>query len=123
MEQTIRFFLLGEGITYVLAALIHAGFLIGGYFHRQANIAESVIAFVLIAGLLLTLIRPAYTRAVGIGAQGFALALTLVGVTMIAIGIGPRTAPDIVYHAAIIVVLIVGLVRAVRFRAYEQLHA
>jgi hypothetical protein len=31
---------------------------------------------------------------------------------MIAIGVGPRTAPDIMYHVAIITVLIWGLVSA-----------
>jgi hypothetical protein len=47
-------------------------------------------------------------------AQAFALFWTLVGVFVIIIGIGPRTVPDVVYHIAIVAVLIYGLVVASR---------
>ena len=36
------------------------------------------------------------------------------GIVTIAIGIGPRTTPDIVDHAAIVAVLVCGLVAAAR---------
>jgi hypothetical protein len=39
---------------------------------------------------------------------------SLVGVFTIIIGIGPRTVPDVVYHAGIVVLLIYGLVAARR---------
>jgi hypothetical protein len=42
--------------------------------------------------------------------QAFALLGTLIGVFTIAVGVGPRTTPDIAYHIAIVVVLIWGLV-------------
>ena len=45
----------------------------------------------------------------------YALALlfwTLVGVTTIAVGVGPRTGPDILYHLAIVAVLVWGIVVA-----------
>ena len=50
-----------------------------------------------------------WTRATALLAQGFALFGTLVGLFTIAIGIGPRTAPDILYHIAIVAVLVWGL--------------
>jgi hypothetical protein len=114
MRQTIRLFLLVEGVSFVVAALVHFGVLVGGYQHRQAAIAESTIGVVLLAGLGLTLIWPARTRLIGLAAQGFALLGTLVGVFTIAIGVGPRTLPDVAYHLAIVVVLVSGLIVTAR---------
>lgn len=81
---------------------------------REARIAESVIGVVLLVGLALTWIRPRATHRFGLVAQGFALFATLVGIFTIVIGIGPRTVPDIVYHIGIVVVLVLGLVKATR---------
>jgi hypothetical protein len=114
MTQTIRLFLLFEAATFVAAALVHSGALIDGYEHRQARTAESVIAVVLLVGLALTWIRRAWTRTVGLAAQAFALLGTLTGVFFIAVGLGPRTAPDVAYHLAIVAVLAWGLVVAKR---------
>jgi hypothetical protein len=63
---------------------------IRGYEHRQARIAESVIAAVLLAGLAWSWLRPAWTRRTGLAVQGFALLGTLVGAFTIAIGIGAQ---------------------------------
>ena len=68
----------------------------------------------LLAGFALTWARPGSTRQIGVAAQGFALFGTLVGIFTIALGVGPRTAPDIVYHIVIVAVLVSGLVGAVR---------
>jgi len=112
MTHTIRLFLLFEAATFVVAALIHRGFLIEGYGHRRAHIAESVIAAVLIGGLLLSFFLPAWTRKIGIVVQGFAIVATLVGVITIIVGVGPRTLPDVVYHVGIIVVMLAGFTMA-----------
>jgi hypothetical protein len=112
--QTIRFFLLGEAASFATMVLVHVGVLAGGYEHRAAGTAESVIGAVLLAGLALTVLYPSRTRPIGVVAQGFALLGTLVGAFTIAIGVGPRTALDLVYHAAILVALTVGLVVAAR---------
>ena len=112
--RAIRFFLLFEAATYVGAALVHFGILIGGYEHRAAGSAESVIAAVLLAGLATTWLAPAVTRGTGLAAQTFALLGTLVGLFTIAIGVGPRTVPDLAYHVSIVAVLIWGLVVAKR---------
>ena len=114
MTQRIRAFLLAEAAAFAAAALVHFGLLVHGYQHRQARVAESVIALVLLAGLGLSWVRPMWTREVGLVAQGFALLGTLVGIFTIIVGVGPRTAPDVVYHLAIVAVLVWGLLVAVR---------
>lgn len=114
MTQTIRLFMLFEAAIFVAAALIHMGYLVEGYGHPRAHIAESIIGAVLFGGLLLSLFVVEWTRKVGIIVQGFALLGTLVGIFTIVIGIGPRTVADIVYHVAIVGVLIVGIAVARR---------
>jgi hypothetical protein len=116
MRNRIRVYLIVEAAAFATAALIHSGRVISGYAHREAFIAETVIAAVLAAGILLTWMRPGAVRGIGLAAQGFALFWTLVGVVMIAVGVGPRTAPDVAYHAAIVLVLIAGLLTAWRAR-------
>lgn len=115
-ETIIRRFLLVEAISFLVAASIHAGIVIGGYEHGGARIAESVIGAVLLAGLAVSWIRPAWTRGAGLVAQGFALLGACVGLLMVLIGVGPQSAPDRVYHVAILLVLVWGLVVAARAR-------
>lgn len=112
MTQAIRLLLLFEVATFVVAALIHRGHIVEGYGHVRAYMAESVIAAVLFGGLLLSLFMPAWTRKIGVVVQGFAILGTLVGIFTIVVGVGPRTVPDVVYHIAMIVVLVVGFVLA-----------
>jgi hypothetical protein len=116
MTASIRLFMIVEAAAFIAAALIHAGLLINAYEHREARIAESVTAAVLLVGLVLTWIRPSWTRRAGLVAQGFALLGTLVGIFTIAIGVGPRTVPDIAYHVGIVIVLVWGLIVAARAR-------
>jgi hypothetical protein len=116
MAKILRLLLLVEAATFIAAASVHAGALIRGYEHREARIAETVIALVLIAGATMTWVRPAFARAAALAAQGFALFGTLIGIFTIAIGIGPRSALDVVYHVIIVAVLAWGLVVAWRAR-------
>ena len=111
---SIRLFMILEAGAFVTAALIHFGVLIHGYEHLKAGTAESVIAAVLLVGLAATSIGPGSIRSVGLAAQAFALLGTLVGIFTVAIGVGPRTMPDVLYHVAIIVVLVSGLIVAMR---------
>ena len=105
----IRLLLLIEGLSFATASLIHSGHIVSGYEHPQARIAEGVIAMVLLAGLVLTWIRPQLLRKAALAAQAFALFGTLVGVFTILVGVGPRTAPDVAYHIGIILLLGWGL--------------
>lgn len=119
MRQRIQLFLLFEAAAFFGAALIHFGVLMDGYEHQKAGTAETVIGVVLLLGLVMTWIRPGSTRGAGLAAQGFALLGTLVGIFTIAIGVGPRTVPDIVYHIGIVVALVSGLVVSARARSSE----
>jgi len=117
MRQGIRLFLFFEGAAFIVASLTHFGVLMHGYEHRPAGTAESVIGVVLLIGFALSWMLPKSTRGIGIATQAFALLGTLVGIYTIAIGIGPRTAPDITYHIIIVIVLVCGLIVAIRGRA------
>jgi len=110
--------LLVEGATFIAASLVHRGVLIGGYEHDKAAVAETVIGAVLLAGAVLSWVRPARARPIALAAQTFALLGTIVGVFTIAIGVGPRTTPDVAYHASILASLFAGLVLAARARWY-----
>jgi hypothetical protein len=112
--QAVRLFLFMEAAAFLVAASLHFGVLIHGYEHQKAGTAESVIGVALLVGLMLTAIRPDATRGFGLAAQAFALLGTLVGIFTIAIGVGPRTAPDIAFHIGIVIVLVSGLVVAMR---------
>jgi hypothetical protein len=114
MRRTIQYFLLFEAATFVAASLVHAGFFIAGYEHWKARIAESVIAIVLFTSAAWIWVRPLSARTAGLAGQGFALFATLVGIFTIVVGVGPRTVPDVVYHAAIVAVLSWGLLVAKR---------
>jgi len=114
MRTTIRLFLFIEGISFLLASMIHRGALIAGYAHQQASIAETSIAVVLLVALGLTWLWTAQTRLIATAAQALALFGTLVGIFTIAVGVGPRTGPDIAYHITILAVLTWGLVVAAR---------
>lgn len=116
VKRTVRTFLGVEATSFFLAAMVHAGFLIQGYEHREAMIAESVIGTVLLVGLAMTWIRSRSLSSITAGVQAFALVGTFVGIWTIVVGIGPRTLPDIVYHAVIVLVLITGLVVVWRSR-------
>jgi hypothetical protein len=120
VTRAIRLFVLIEGAAFIAAALTHFGLLIGGYEHQKAGTAESVIGIVLLVGLVLTWIRPESTREIGLAVQAFALLGTLVGIFTIAIGVGPRTVPDIAFHVGIIVMLAWGLIVTARARSARQ---
>lgn len=111
----VRTLLALQALAFLLAALVHAGVLAGGYEHREAMIAESVIAGVLTLGLLATQAAPGRARAIGLGVQAFALVGTFVGLFTMWIGIGPQTAFDLVLHAGFVTLLAAGLI--VVFRA------
>jgi hypothetical protein len=119
--KAVRRLVAFEAAAFACAALTHFGILIGGYEHRRAGIAESVIGSVLLAGWILILARPAAGRTIGIAVQSCALLGTLVGMFTIAIGIGPRTLPDIAFHMLIVGVLVWGIAAATRAAAIQPI--
>ena len=120
----LRGLLLLEAGLLGAASLVHGGLLVRGHVHGQARIAEAVIAAVLLAAWGLSLLKPRRTRKLALLAQVFALLGTLVGLFTIAIGIGPQSAPDLVFHAALVALLLAGLyfARRARHRPREGGH-
>lgn len=116
----IRLLLLFQAAAFFAASLVHFGILANGYEHSQAGTAEGVIGAVLIVGLILTMIRAAWTRMAALAVQGFALLGTFVGLFTIAIGVGPRTLPDLVFHTFIVLVLIAGLILTARSKKQNE---
>jgi hypothetical protein len=114
MTRMIPLVLVFQAATYAAAALIHFGIIMSGYEHEKAGIAETIIAAALFAGAAYAWFRPSSSRPAALTAQAFALLLTLVGIFTIIVGVGPRTVPDIVYHAAIVLILLAGLALAAR---------
>jgi hypothetical protein len=112
--QTVRVFLIIQIALFASAALTHFGILIGGHQHSQARIAETVIGAVLLAGLLWTVIRPAFARVVAIAVQVFALLGTGIGIFTIVVGIGPRSMLDVVFHTCMVIALFAGLIIAMK---------
>ena len=110
----LRPLLLIEAATFAIASLIHFGALLDGYEHRRAGIAEAVIAVVLVAGWALSRGRSPRRWTFAVGAQVFALVGVLVGLFTIAIGVGPRTVPDVTYRLVILAVLAGSLFLVVR---------
>jgi hypothetical protein len=113
-RRTIRGILVFQAATFLSAASIHFGVLMGGYRHREAGTAESVIATVLLVGLALTWMPATWARRAAVAAQTFAIVGVLVGLFTIAIGIGPRTMLDLTYHAVMLAALIAGLAVTLR---------
>jgi hypothetical protein len=106
-----------EILLFGAASLVHAGILATEYEHRQAATAEGVIAAVLLLGLILSTIPSLPERGLLLGAQIFALLGTLVGAFTIAIGVGPQTVGDLVFHALLLILLVTGLVLALKAKA------
>ena len=107
-------YLFAEVLVFLAASLVHQGVVAQGFEHAKAATAESVIGCVLAAGLLVSFLRPFTTRWAALFVQGFALLGVAVGVTMIAVGVGPRTKQDLALHACMAVLLILGLISAQR---------
>ncbi len=116
MKALIQLFLIVQFAIFVFAASAHFS-LFGDRDDPGAGTAESVIAIVLLAGLVLTLMRPDDARTIALAAQGFALLGTLVGVTLV-ITVGPRETFDVVVHLIMLALLIAGL--AVTYRAPQE---
>ena len=111
MTRVARWFLWIEAAAFGAAALLHTGVFGGGHLHGKAATAETVIGLVLVAGLLATFMAPQRSRGIALGVQGFALLGTIVGLITIAIGVGPRTALDLMMHAGFVATLVLGMVR------------
>jgi hypothetical protein len=119
--RTVRGFLLVQIAMFLVLVTIHFGLLIGGYRHPAAATTESVIAGVLVLGLLLTRTRPPWSQRAATAAQLFGTLGVLVGLFTIALGIGPRTTLDLCLNVVLLLTLIAGL--AITRRGAEHVQA
>jgi len=110
MSTLGRSLLILQVVVFAGAALMHAGILLHGHQHNAARNAETIIAIVLLVGLVSTILAPESSRAIALIVQGFALLGTIVGLFTIAVGIGPRTTIDLMLHGGMIVLLVTGLI-------------
>jgi hypothetical protein len=108
-RRRLRLLLFAEAAVFAAAAAVHFGAFLEGYDHRKAGTAETVIACVLLLGSAVTLSRSPAALKVAIGAQLFAIVGVCVGLFTIAVGVGPRTVLDVVYHVAVLAGLIAAL--------------
>jgi hypothetical protein len=114
LARRLLAFLIIEVAAFAGASLTHFGVLIDGYEHTEAAIAEAVISTVLASAIVVGVRRPGTSRAVGLAAPGFALLGTSVGVFSMVRGFGPRSTADLIFHLAILTILVAGLVVAFR---------
>ena len=107
--KNLSHLLFAQGMIFAIACAIHAGVLFTGYEHRRAMVAEAVLAAVLIVAAISSVANTPWRIRIGLAAQAFALLGTLVGLWMALIGVGPGTPLDLVLHAAMVLLLVVGL--------------
>ena len=106
---TVRGFLLLQIAIFLVLASIHFGLPIDGYRHRDAGATESLIAAVLVAGLLVTWTPPPWSHRAAIAAQSVGTLGVLVGLVTIGLGIGSQTVLDLTLNAVLLLTLIAGL--------------
>lgn len=108
--------LLFEIVLFSLASLAHGGWLVGGFEHIRAGIAEAVVSMVLAIGFFLALARPQRARRFILLVQMFAIVAVLVGVVLIAVGVGPQTRADLALCAIMLLTLLLGFLFTLRSR-------
>jgi hypothetical protein len=113
MTRTLRWIMGVAAVSLMVAAALHAGLVIAGPFN-DAAMYEMGVAAVLLVGLGLTYVGPAGARWGGLAASALALAGATIGLYMALRGLGPNTVPDIVYHVALIALLLVAIAVAWR---------
>jgi hypothetical protein len=117
---TVRGFLLVQIAMFLVLVTIHFGLLIGGYRHPAAGTTESVIAVILVFGLLLTWTPPPWSQRAATAAQSFGTLGVLVGLFTFVLGIGPRTILDLSLNVILLLTLIAGLALTKRGAGHEQ---
>ena len=113
MTNTLRWIMAVAAFSLLVAAALHAGLVIPGPFN-DAAMYETGVATVLIVGLALTFIGRPWAPWGGLVANVLALAGASIGLYIALRGFGPNTVPDIVYHVALIALLLVGIADAWR---------
>ena len=102
-----------EIITFLLAALLHVGVQFPlGFSEPQiipAAIVEGLCGLFLAVSAYAVFAHRAWVWVAAIAAHVFAVAGVLLGITALALGAGPSTEANTIYHRVILVVLVVVL--------------
>lgn len=118
-----------DAVTFLIAASLHLnariplGFAeITGKWVPRAAIPEAIIGLVLALGASIVLLAPVRAWAVAVASHAFALVGVGTGLFTIAVGVGPRTVPDIAYHLGVLAPLGAGLALLFTGKARAALH-
>ncbi len=102
-----------EAITFLLAALLHLGIQFPlGFSEPQiipATIVEGLCGIFLAVGAYAVFVRKSWAWQGAVAAHVFAVAGVLLGITALALGAGPSTQVNTIYHRTILVVLVLVL--------------
>ncbi|MFC0433611.1 hypothetical protein [Kutzneria buriramensis] len=112
MARGFGYLMIVEAATFLVASLLH----LTVEWEPAAAGPEAVIGVVVAAGAACVLVGLRRARAIALWSIGFATFGTLVGITAITAGTGPRSVPDLTYHALILTTLVASLVLFARSR-------
>jgi hypothetical protein len=114
--RDIRLLLAIEAISLAGAALLHLPQPSGDP-TRSPSIYEGTIALVLLIGLGVGLARPSWAAWAALATQAFGLVGASIGLYLAVRGVAPDSAADLVFHVAIVALLVWGLVVAWQARS------
>jgi len=107
----ITVLMVGEALTFLLAALLHLGIPLGFSEPRiiPAAIVEGLCGLFLAGSTYAVFARTRLAWGVALTAHLFAVAGVLLGIIALALGVGPSTVANTIYHRVILGVLVVVL--------------
>jgi len=108
----ITVLMVAEAVTFLLAALLHLGIPLGFSEPRiiPAAIVEGLCGLFLAVSLSGVVTRTTWAWGSALAAHLVAVAGVLLGIISLALGLGPSTVANTIYHRVILGVLIVVLV-------------
>ncbi len=108
----ITVLMVAEAVTFLLAALLHLGIPLGFSEPRilPAAIVEGLCGLFLAVSTYTVLARTTWAWGAALAAHLVAVAGVLLGIISLALGAGPSTVANTIYHRVILGVLVVVLV-------------
>jgi hypothetical protein len=109
--RVITVLMVGEALTFLLAALVHAGIPLGFSEPRiiPATIVEGLCGLFLAVSTYAVVARTRLAWGAALAAHLFAVAGVLLGIISLALGAGPSTVANTIYHRVILGVLVLVL--------------
>ena len=101
-----------EALTFLIASLLH----VTVEWAPGAAGPEAIIGAVVAAGAVSMFAGVRSARVIALSTSGFAIAGTVLGLSIVLSGSGPRSVADVVYHVLILLALITSTVLLARAR-------